>query len=293
MEEKRRLKIQAIKEDFGEFEKNLTEQEGNHLDQIIRKYLSPAEQKLITDLKDIEITKDSFHPLDEGNSNFNFIAELEDNRQAILKIQNREKSLSKETNVAEIEEAAYLINKILGINLIPLTIARKIEPSLLGLSEDDPIDPEEKAVISLYIDNSETMPESQLELGDEQQTIIAVLDYILKNWDRHDENILINNESEIFAIDNENSFTDTGIKATNSIEEELEILVGKKFPTSLQKAFATFNAEKEDDIRTVLGNVIDENSIDSCVFRIRQMQKLIKETGDDEISEEGVYKLKI
>ncbi len=145
---------------------------------------------------------------------------------------NERGSWNKKNNIADryqYEMAAYHLDRILGINLIPVTIERKVN----GKS----------GIVQIWIDgliSEMTMKDNNIPFkGDcskeDQDNLINTFDYLISNRDRNQSNVLYSKEDlQIWFIDHSRSFDArtkrpkmikrTKIKLTDRFKQALQAL---------------------------------------------------------------------
>ena len=136
------------------------------------------------------------------------------------------------------EMAAYQLDRLLGIGLVPVTVERKIR--------------QKSGVIQLWIDgliSEKTMRANDIEfVGDcskkDQDNLIDTFDYLISNRDRNQSNLLYSQDDmQIWFIDHSRSF-DANTKRPKMLKKT-KIILTNQFRQSLEK----LNNEKLQTLR--------------------------------------------
>lgn len=174
------------------------------------------------------------------------------------------------------ERAAYIISRIVGFNFVPVTILRTIEGQEGALQE--------------FIDDTELLDEveqtSEIRDGLYKYWIFG---HIIRNMDRHDDNLLIKN-GQVFSIDHEGSFDPDFQNPANF--DDFRQFYGKPAPNSLIDIFRSFNADKsrQELLVNTLREIISAGDIDITMRRIETIGRVLSEKGRIDRMEELAIK---
>ncbi len=162
------------------------------------------------------------------------------------------------------ERAGFLVDKFLGIGLIPTTILHTVEGRVGSMQE--------------FIPNAK----SGLEMSDEDRNGFAtefyklgVLDFIIWNADRARYNYLATDK--VHAIDNGLSF-----KKNIMTIPESGFLMNHKAPSDLVEHINAFFewSEGRETLRAQLAEIISEEEVSACMHRIEFIGKLLIQHGE-------------
>ncbi len=162
------------------------------------------------------------------------------------------------------EIAAYRVDRLVGIGMVPVTVLREVEG--------------EPGSVQLWIENVTTLeraladPDAKVadfDLLVERLTVMYVLDALIMNVDRNHGNVLVNFETDVFhPIDHSRAFRlsrkppPTGGKSTIPI------------PESVAERLEALDLEQ---LEVVLGDLLEPGQIRAIVKR---RDKLVKQLGD-------------
>ncbi len=164
------------------------------------------------------------------------------------------------------EIAAYELDKLLGLNMVPPTVARRIEGNMGSLQywvEDT----------NLYAEVADKTPRTPA--WSQQLSRMKIFDCLIYNDDRNAQNFLVDDEFTIILIDHSRAFI-TGKR----------MLKNKK---KLPNAFDRNLVEKmknltEEGLKAQLGDLLMGGQIESIIERrdmlLQHLDKLIEEQGE-------------
>jgi hypothetical protein len=174
------------------------------------------------------------------------------------------------------EAAASTLDDLLEFGVVPPTYLREYERPLTG--------GDEVASLQTHVDGHPLEDFDHVEdINNNDFIKIVILDFILGNTDRHDENILVDKDGRAFAIDNEailGSYGDGnygGIKNT-----ALQSLRDRRIPLSVQKKLKDLEYA---DFITAMAGAADKESIDAAWDR-KQITETWKSIPSNEDFEE-------
>jgi hypothetical protein len=244
---------------------------------------SAALHKIYKDKETQKLSKppESVSYLDHDSTNFVQVKKFEDGSKAIFKqdhigfpLHELRKTLDPMVGEARREAAAYAIDKLFGLGVVPPTVltsekmrneaflkrAREQVGDLLSGQEwsDDTLDKYVGMIQPDYSYESSTqkfvpgltMADLDLDYGhlDSKKLSdahrIAVLDYILGNTDRHNGNVLLGEDGRVYAIDNGLSLPSPRLEQDEGMSD-----IGSK------AAQHFINTPIDDDLLENIGNV--------------------------------------
>jgi uncharacterized repeat protein (TIGR03843 family) len=234
-------------------------------------------------LENHEVT--SFHVL-MGGANITEKISLRDDGGAIFKPKDGESIIREKTEMGTYykrERAAYLVDSVLGFEMIPPTVIRKVNGKIGSCQQ--------------FVEGGKTMNEeitenlwdrfgnAQMEdiPAEERESLKAepyaryaedfkrlyVLDYILWNSDRHEGNFLLK-DGRLVPIDH-------GLTFGKDKPKFAETYVDDPFPTDVIEKLKQFrdNPEKADQLRAALKELLPRNEVAACMVRIAKITKLL------------------
>ncbi|HBM45569.1 MAG: hypothetical protein UT05_C0010G0001 [Parcubacteria group bacterium GW2011_GWF2_38_76] len=158
------------------------------------------------------------------------------------------------------ERAAYLVDKFLGLNIVPPTTIRDIEGKTGSLQL---FIEEAKEGINLRFEQQET------EIFKDQLLIMWVLDLLISNSDRHVCNWLFLG-NRIFAIDNGLSFTEERnlLNSSEQYDEELPESLIEKLEKRINDKIG------KNILKELLKKLLSEEEISAFFYRLDYIGKL-------------------
>jgi len=145
------------------------------------------------------------------------------------------------------EEAAYRVDRMLGIGLVPVTVTREIDGR--------------RGSVQLWIENAielQTAADKNMTIGNmdlllQRLMLMYILDAMIYNVDRNFTNVLVRPErDDLFLIDHSRAFRI--IKKLPSLKEERNIPV----PDAVAKGLRTLDVET---LESQLGNLLSKRQI--------------------------------
>jgi hypothetical protein len=194
-------------------------------------------------LKDIDFTRPGVTQLDDGTVIFN----MEDNWR--------------------FEVAAYRIDRMIGLGLVPATVEREYrgKPGSLQWWVESEYSEAERQRRNLQPPNAEQW--------DRQLLKMRLFDNLLFNWDRHTNNILVTRDFELRLIDHSRAFL-----AYSDLRRPEEL---SRFSRSL---LAGIERLTRDDLRRQVGRYIEASKINALLERRDKLLELarvrVKERGE-------------
>lgn len=169
------------------------------------------------------------------------------------------------------EAAAYRVDRLAGIGLVPVTVIRTL-----------PGDPgDETGSVQLWIENAMTLEQAQADpgaqVGDfdllvERLTLMYVLDALIYNVDRNPTNILVGKvDPDVFhPIDHSRAF-----RPNAALPPETGG-AGVPIPPRVAKALQAFDL---DDLTALLGDLLERDQIRTLVKRRDRLVKRLAKRG--------------
>ncbi len=175
------------------------------------------------------------------------------------------------------EKAVYLLSKFLfpQLSLVPPTEIREMEIKIKISGVEETI--KEKGSFQLWIPEAQVFSKEKFKGKipnniENQLFYLWVLDYIIAHKDRRGNILIDENKSQIYAIDNEESF----------FERPLEInpeILDKKLPPELLKDLEDFLSERKDEFKKIIEKeeLLDQREISAFLQRVEKIVKILKE----------------
>ena len=165
------------------------------------------------------------------------------------------------------EIAAYRLDLMLGLGMVPATIERKVNGST--------------GSVQWFVESM--MPESEriaknvqppdVEAWNRQSLTVRMFDELIANVDRHLNNLLITRDWQIRLIDHSRSF-----RVHSSLDHPEKLT---RFSRSLLDAMRKLNAK---DVKQKMGRYLDNTQIDRLLKRrdllLKLADKMVKEKGE-------------
>jgi hypothetical protein len=173
------------------------------------------------------------------------------------------------------EIAAYEIDRIFNIGLIPTTTLR----TEIVFENGDKR--EEIGSIQNFVENAKTFYKSNIYPNDEDWQLMAFLDFILANEDRHGGNFMITKNKKIVAIDNGLTLGEGFVDSLN-IQRQWYIS-DKPLSKKIVEILKNFDEKKLKELKITLLNseLLTEISYKSLLGRIYLFLKLTKKINDN------------
>jgi len=181
------------------------------------------------------------------------------------------------------EIAAYRLDKLLGLNMVPVTVERRFQNDLgscqLWIEDTSTLkDKEEK---------KQKKPSYKVFPWNRALFIQRAWDNLIFNEDRHQNQYLITEDWRMLLIDHSRSFG-TSKRATSKLIYDEKYKEGpflmKALPRTLYKNIEALTAEK---IKGVVGDYLNEKEIEAVLLRrdliVAWVEKRIEELGVDEV----------
>lgn len=181
------------------------------------------------------------------------------------------------------EIAAYEMDKLLELNMVPPTVEKEFKQKRgsLQLAIDllyDELEIQEKNI---------KFPEEMVDNRSNRKYIIRAFDSLIGNEDRTQENILINTSWRLILIDHSRSFrssrmfTKRLMYGKNGIKAEQPI---RRLPRSFMEKIKALTFEK---IREAVGSYLTKKEINAIIARkellLKEIEEMIRENGEDKV----------
>jgi len=204
-----------------------------------------------------------------GGVNETRIVSLQDDGQCVFK--PKEGELLSDRSGYKRERAAYLVDKFLGIGLVPPTVIREVNGKVGSAQR--------------FIPDTEVpwmaLPECPEDKRTEVKTELFklfILDYVTLNADRHANNALISKDySRVYAIDNGYCFAFEGMRFTF---EFLDLIQGQTIPEEIKTMVRQIleNEPLKSVLKDLLLELLPEDQAEACMQRIEYLRMLVLDT---------------
>jgi len=179
------------------------------------------------------------------------------------------------------EIAAYRMDRLLGLNMVPLTIERRYK--------------EDRGSLQLWTENEMTLkskndakvgvPPRYLFGWNRATYLQRAFDNLIANEDRHANNILITNDWRMILIDHSRAFR-TSKKFTTSLINSEKSREGPKLMSELPRAFVEkIKGLTAESIRAAVGEYLNDDEIRAVLLRrdliLAEVDRLIKKFGEE------------
>lgn len=181
------------------------------------------------------------------------------------------------------EIAAYLLDKYLGLNMVPPTVERRFHENRGSCQ----LWAESEMSLRQKEENKIKVPSYKVFYWNRCTYLQRAFDNLIANEDRHQNNILITSDWRMILIDHSRSFR-TSKKFTNELIYTEKHKEGPKLMSELPRAFVeklkTLNFEV---IKNVVGEYLQDDEINAILIRrdliLQEIDKLIAKNGEDKV----------
>jgi len=181
------------------------------------------------------------------------------------------------------EIAAYLLDKHLGLNMVPPTVEKRFQ----GNRGSCQLWVESKMNLKEKVDNKVKCPSLRVFHWNRATYLHRAFDNLLANEDRHQKQILITEDWRMILIDHSRSFR-TSKKFTKKLIYTETHKEGPRIMKELPRAFVeklkTFTFES---IKDIVGEYLTDKEINAVLVRrdliLKEIDKRIKEFGEDKV----------
>lgn len=181
------------------------------------------------------------------------------------------------------EIAAYRIDKLLGLNMVPVTVEKRFrsDRGSCQLWIEDTFTLKDKEEKKLKTPSYKVFPWNRALFKQ------RAWDNLIYNEDRHQNQFLITQDWRMLLIDHSRSFA-VSKKSTKRMIYDEKFNEGprlmKELPRSLYENIKTLTAEK---IKSVVGDYLTDTEIEAVLLRrdliVAWVEKRIKELGEDKV----------
>lgn len=228
-----------------------------------------------THQEDILSTRDKKNKRELGADSANVVlfVELEDDGSAIYKPVSGEQPYLRHGIEAgtyyQRERAAYLVDRFLGLGLVPPTVIRELDGEIGSLQQFIP----------------ETTGSWGVDLSQLQEDLyqLWVFDYIIWNTDRHAGNLLFQG-NKLFAIDHGLSF---GSECRMFMRHFYDIAAPKQLVGLLEQFLKDDKSKKI--LQELLEELLSEDEVKACVRRIEHIGSKLIKNGMIKLNEDSIF----
>ena len=185
------------------------------------------------------------------------------------------------------EIAAYRIDKLLGLNMVPPTVEREFKGKKGSLQ----LWVTTRYSLLMMMEQHISIPEEAREATDKMKYIIRVFDCLIANDDRTQQNLRYTEDWRTIVIDHSRSFRSSKdyvqrlVYGRNGIKSaEGRPLLFRRVPRALVDRLRALDADK---IRQAVGPYLTEQEITAVMARqkllLDEIALMIKEQGEDKV----------
>ncbi len=181
------------------------------------------------------------------------------------------------------EIAAYLLDKHLGLNMVPPTVEKRFQ----GNRGSSQLWVESKMNLKEKVENKVNCPPRRVFHWNRATYLHRAFDNLIANEDRHQKQILITEDWRMILIDHSRSFR-TSKKFTKKLIYSEKHKEGPKIMKELPRAFVEkLKTLTFESIKDVVGEYLTDKEINAVLVRrdliLKEIDKRIKEFGEDEV----------
>jgi len=181
------------------------------------------------------------------------------------------------------EIAAYLMDKYLGLNMVPPTVERTFQ----GARGSCQLWVEHEMSFKQKAERNIKTPQIKIFYWNRAIYLQRAFDNLIANEDRHQNNLLITKDWRLILIDHSRSFR-TGKKFTQELIYTEKHKEGPKLMSELPRAFVekikTLNFEL---MKSIVGEYLTDEEIKAVLARkeliLQAVDKLVKEKGEENV----------
>jgi hypothetical protein len=181
------------------------------------------------------------------------------------------------------EIAAYRMDKLLGLNMVPPTVEREFKG--------------EKGSLQLWMtfemsdlermDQNIQVPSSKLDNWIKMKYLMRAFDSLIANEDRTQENVRYTKDWRMILIDHSRSFRSSR-KFTKKLVYGKRGIKERKLFRMLPRAFVeNIRALNSDNLNKAIGSYLKDKEIEAILARkellLREIDEMIKEKGEDSV----------
>jgi hypothetical protein len=181
------------------------------------------------------------------------------------------------------EIAAYKIDRLIGLNMVPVTVERRLDEKRGSLS----LWVESEMSLKKKTDENIKMPSYKVFYWNRATFLERAFDNLIANEDRHMNNILITKDWRMYLIDHSRSFRSSG-KFLKELIYRKGGKEGDKFMSELPRPFVEkLKALTDADIRAAVGEYLTDDEIAAVLVRrdliLKEVDRLVKLNGEDKV----------
>ncbi len=185
------------------------------------------------------------------------------------------------------EIAAYEIDKLIGLNMVPPTVEREFQGKKGSLQ----LWATTKYSLLKIMEQGLSIPEAARESTDKMKYVVRVFDCLIANDDRTQQNLLYTEDWRTIVIDHSRAFRSAKeyvqrlVYGRNGIKSaEGRLLLFRRVPRSLVDSIRALDANK---IRQAVGPYLTEEEIQAVMARqkllLEEIALMIKEQGENAV----------
>jgi hypothetical protein len=185
------------------------------------------------------------------------------------------------------EIAAYLVDKLIGLNMVSPTVEREFQGKKGSLQ----LWATAKYSLLKMMEQGLSIPEAARESTDKMKYIVRVFDCLIANDDRTQQNLLYTEDWRTIVIDHSRAFRSTKeyvqrlVYGRNGIKSaEGRVLLFRRIPRSLLERIRALDTDK---IRQAVGPYLTEEEIKAVMARqkllLEEIALMIKEQGENAV----------
>ncbi len=181
------------------------------------------------------------------------------------------------------EIAAYQMDKLLGLNMVPPTVEKTFD--------------EKKGSLQFWIsgtmsdldriENNVQMPESQIYYWENSKYLTRAFDCIIANDDRTQQNIRYTKDWRTILIDHSRAFRSTKKHTKNLVYGKNGLKEGVIFRRLPRKFVENVKVLNFDQIKDAVGSYLTNREINAILSRkdifLKEIDEMIKEQGEDSV----------
>ena len=181
------------------------------------------------------------------------------------------------------EIAAYLLDKHLGLDMVPPTIERRFRENRGSIQIWIP----DCIMLKKKNDSNIKVPPIKVQSWNRSTYLQRAWDNLIANEDRHGNQILITKDWRMILIDHSRSFRSSK-KFTKDLIYGEKGKEGTKLMSQLPRAFVEkIKALTFDGIKTIVGSYLSEDEINAVLLRrdliLAEIDRLIRKNGEDQV----------
>ncbi len=178
------------------------------------------------------------------------------------------------------EIAAYLLDKQIGLGMVPPTVERRFHGDRGSLQVWIP----DTMTLRTKLEKKIKTPQIKIFGWNRSTYLQRAWDNLIANEDRHTNQILVTPDSRMILIDHSRSFR-TGKKFTKDLIFSERSREGPKLMSELPRAFVEkLKALTPESVRTITGEYLKDDEIAALMIRrdliLAEIDRLIKKEGE-------------